>query len=99
MSWVTSVMGAPRGFFGIPESACAFAARQLGGQGVQMRAPEAAEAVEPGVYVPQRPGVDRVQPPGSFWADGREPVLPQYLQMLRHTGLRDPELLPDDLAE
>src|SRR4249919_3861139 len=63
-----------------------------------MRGPEAPEAAEPRVYLPQRARLHRVQAPGTLRPHGREAGLTQHLQVLRNARLGDPELLMDDGA-
>ena len=79
-------------------SAEAPATREFGLQRVEALPPELAEACQPDVDLLQRRRLDGVQASGPFRADGHEPGLPQYPQMLRHRGLRDAELGPDDPA-
>ena len=78
------------------EAAFALAARELGRERVEALVPEPAEVVEPVVELAERRGVDGVQPAGALGPDGREPALAQDLEVLRHGGLRDPELGLDD---
>ena len=52
--------------------------------------------VEPVVELAERRRVDRVQPARALGPDGREPAVPQDLEVLRHGRLRDPELGLDD---
>ena len=80
-------------------AAFAAAARELGLQGVEVRRPEAAEAVEPGVDVAQAVGVDRVQAAGAVGADRGEAGLAQDAQVGRDAGLGDAELALDDRAD
>jgi hypothetical protein len=61
--------------------------------------PEATEALEPLVELLEGLGSDGVEAPGAFGADAREPALSQNLEVLRHSGLRDPEFLLDDLDD
>src|SRR6185437_16078644 len=72
------------------------AACDLGVEGAESLIPERPEPVQPRVHLTQRRRVDRVDAPGSLGPNGREPVLPQDAQVLRHRGLADVELLPDD---
>jgi len=75
------------------------AAGDLGGERVQVRSPERAEVVEPGVDVAQRLRVDGVEPTGALGAHRREPRFAQDAEMLGHRGLGDPELGSDDLGD
>jgi hypothetical protein len=56
-------------------SAFALPPRHLGCQGIQVRSPEMAEAIEPGVNLAQWITPDGVQASGSFRPDGCEPSL------------------------
>ena len=71
------------------------AAPQLGTEGVEPLRPEGPELREPHVQLLQRSGVNRIDPPGAFGADRREPVVPQHLQVLRDGRVRDAELVAD----
>ena len=64
-----------------------FTARDLGGQGVESRRPEAAKAVEPLIDVAQRRAVDRIEPALAVRTNRGESVLPQHLEVLRHRRL------------
>jgi len=64
-----------------------------------VRLPEAAEGVEPFVGGGQLRGLDRVEAAGALGLHGREAGLPQHPQVLRHRGLRDPELRLDDAGD
>ena len=81
------------------EAALALAPGQFGGQRLQVRGPEAPEAVEPRVDFPQRPGVHRVQPPGPAGAHGGQAAVPEHPKVLRDGRLGDPELPLDDRAD
>jgi hypothetical protein len=74
-------------------------AGDLGGKRVQVRGPERAEAVEPGVDVAQRLRVDGVKPTRALGAHRRKPRLAQNTEVLGHGGLGDPELGSDDLGD
>src|SRR5690606_38451919 len=82
-----------------PLSARALPAGDLGGERVEPRAPEAAEAVEPGVDLGQGARVDGVDEARSLGAHGREAVLAQDLELLRDGRLGDAELAGDDLDD
>src|SRR5207344_1610589 len=93
----TDASGAPcRSGGSAVSSGAAAAPRDLGAERIQPLVPEGPEPAEPGVDLAQRLGVDGVDPPGSLGAHGGETALPQDSQVLRHRGLRDAELLPDD---
>src|SRR3954452_14145132 len=62
---------------------------------IQVRLPEAAEALQPRVDVTERHRVHRVQPARAVGAHLREPTLAQYAKVLRHGRLADAELVPD----
>ena len=81
------------------EPALAAAAGYLGGERVQVRGPERAELVEPGVDVAQRLRVYGVKPTGTLGAHSREPRLAQDAEVLGHRGLGDPELGSDGLGD
>ena len=74
------------------EAAFALAAGELGLERVEALPPERAEVREPVVELTERRGVDGVEPAGTLGPDGREPAVPQDLEVLRHGRLRDPEL-------
>jgi hypothetical protein len=59
---------------------------------VEALVPHPAVALEPGVDVAERSGVDGVEPPRALGANGREAVLAQHPQVLRHRRLGDAEL-------
>src|SRR4051812_28120610 len=70
------------------------AASDLGAERVEALVPKAAVGLEPLVDLAQRSGVDGVETAGAVGADGREAVLAQDPQVLRHGRLGDAELLP-----
>ena len=75
------------------------AARDLGVERVELRRPERAEGVEPGVDVAERPGVDGVEAARALGPHRREPGLAQDAEVLGDRGLGDAEFGPDDLRD
>lgn len=73
------------------------AACYLGLQRIQPAFPEPAELLQPRVDFLQRGAVDGVEAALAVHAYGREAGFAQDLQVLRHRGLRDPELALNDL--
>jgi hypothetical protein len=76
-----------------------FASCNFAGEGAEAVFPEAAELVDPGVNVLKRFGIDRIDAPASLSADADETAFAQRTEVLRNSGLRDAELVPDDLRE
>src|SRR5262245_19491909 len=95
ISWITSIMVWRSPFV---ESSLSFTARQLGLRRVEVRRPEAADAVEPGVDVAQPGWIDRVEAAGSLGAGGREASFAQHPQVGGDARLGDAELALDDAA-
>ncbi len=78
---------------------CAFAARDLGRQRIQMRSPVTPETLQPLVDLTQGCGVDAVQPTRALGPHVGEAVVAQHLQMLRNRRLADLELGADHLGD
>src|SRR3981081_4540540 len=74
-------------------------ADKFGVQCGEVRRPETTKAVEPPVDVSEGLGVHRVQAPCALRAYGCQALLAQDPQVSGDAGLRDPELLLDDLAD
>jgi hypothetical protein len=66
---------------------------------MQARLPKSTKLANPGVDLPKRLRVHRIDSPGSLDADADEAALAQGPEMLRNARLRDAELIPDDLGE
>ena len=84
-----------------PTTLLALAPRDLRGKGLEARFPKYPESVEPVVDLPQRGRVERVDTARSINPHGREPVVAEHPQVLRHGGLGDAELTLhryDDIA-
>ncbi len=79
----------------LAQATLAFAAGQLGLERVQVRRPEAAEAVEPGVHIAQSGGIDGVKAAGALGPSDGEARFAQDAQMGRHARLGDAELALD----
>lgn len=60
------------------EAAFLLPAGELGLERVEALLPERAEGAHPLVELPERLGVDGVEPPRAFRSDGREAAVPQY---------------------
>jgi len=80
-------------------TSAALAPGDLGGEGFQLVLPERAEPGEPGIDLPQRRRLDRIEPARPVDAHGRKAAVPQHLQVLRDGGLRDAELRLDHLDD
>lgn len=80
-------------------AASAPAARELDGEGVEVMLPVAPERLEPRIDLAKWRRVDRIEPARAFGAHGREAGLAQHAEVLGHTGLRDPEIGLDDVAD
>jgi len=80
-------------------SPCTPAPRELDGQSVEVMLPVAPEWLEPRIDLAQWRRLDRVEPARPLGAHRREAGLSQHAQVLRHPGLRDPEVGLDDLAD
>src|SRR5262245_61802032 len=71
--------------------------RDFSCEGLEPRAPEPPERLQPDVSLSQRArvnGIDAACPLGTY---RRKPALPQDFELLRHGRLRDTELPRDDL--
>ena len=55
--------------------------------------------MKPAVELLERRGVDRVQPARADRSHGREPAVPEHLQVLRDSRLRDAELRLHDRGD
>src|SRR5262245_60828601 len=75
------------------------ATRDLSRQGLEPRAPEAPERLQPGVDLGQRPRVDAIDPTRPLSTHSRKPALPQDFELLRHGRLGDAELPRYDLDD
>jgi hypothetical protein len=73
-------------------TALLFAARDLGGECMEMLFPKAAELREPGIHLLERAGTYRVQAARTVRTDFCKPAFAQHPQVLRHTRLRNAEL-------
>src|SRR4051794_5620130 len=80
----------------LAQPALAFAAGELGLERVEVRGPEASEAVEPGVGVAETGGVDRVEATCAVGPGGGKSGCAQYAQVGGDARLRDAELALND---
>src|SRR5438445_5809690 len=83
----------------IAQAAFSLAAGELGCQGVQVRCPVAAEAIEPRVHVLQGLVLYSVETARPVRPNGSEAAIAQHLEVLRHGRLGDAELSLNDLAD
>lgn len=67
-------------------------------QRVEVRRPEAPEALEPPVDILQRARVDGVEASGALGTRDRQAALAQHAEVRGHARLRDAELRLDDRA-
>src|SRR3954469_18847396 len=75
------------------------AARNFSRKRVELRLPETAELIDPSQHRPKPRRIHRIEPPLRLRPNLRKGILPQYLEVLRHRRLRDPELGTDCLHD
>src|SRR5690606_649962 len=84
-----------------PTAACPLrlAALDLAFEVVHGGFPERPVVGDPGVYPPQRAGIESVDAPPPFGTNGGETLFPQDLQLLRDCRLRNRELATDQFDQ